>query len=102
MVAGTLESKDKFQTAYLLAEPLMDTILEIPITDNRFNVSTDKDIPAGVYSFRVGAINQKVFFGNKDSLFLKIKIDGRSNRVNSTGNRISENEYLRSGSDNDW
>jgi hypothetical protein len=47
----------------------MDTILEIPIANNRFNVSTDKAIPTGVYSFKLGSINQKVFFGNNDSLF---------------------------------
>ncbi|HEY5968453.1 MAG TPA: redoxin family protein [Chitinophagaceae bacterium] len=100
-ITGTVESKDQFQTAYLFAEPLMDTVLEIPITDNRFSVSTDKSIPAGVYSFRLGAINQKIFFGNKDSLFLKVKIDGINNRVTSSGTRNPENEYLRNGSDND-
>jgi peroxiredoxin len=100
VIAGTVESKDKFQTAYLFAEPLMDTVLEIPITDNRFSASTQKNIPAGVYSFRLGAINQKIFFGNKDSLFLKVKIDGISNRVTSSGTRIPENEYLRNGADN--
>jgi len=100
-ITGTVESKDQFQTAYLFAEPLMDTVLEIPITDNRFSVSTDKNIPAGVYSFRLGAINQKIFFGNKDSLFLKVKIDGINNRVTSSGTRNPENEYLRNGSDND-
>src|SRR6187399_1567017 len=100
-ITGTIESKDKFQTAYLFAEPLMDTVLEIPITDNRFSVSTDKNIPAGVYSFRLGAINQNLFFGSKDSIFLKIKIDGINNRVTSSGTRIPENEYLRNGSDND-
>ena len=99
VIAGILESKDQFQTAYLFAEPLMDTILEIPITDNRFHISSAKAIPAGVYSFRVGSISQRVFFGNNDSLFFKIKSDGRSNRVNTTGNRIAENEYLRNGRD---
>lgn len=99
VIAGSLESKDQFQTAYLLAEPMMDTILEIPIANNRFHVNTDKTIPAGVYSFKLGGINQKVFFGNNDSLFLKIKSDDRGNRVNTTGNRTAENEYLRTGRD---
>lgn len=95
VIAGSIESKDKFQNAYLLAEPLMDTVLEIPITDNGFKVSTAKNIPAGVYLFKLGSINQPLYFGNKDSLFLKIKADSRSNRVATSGNRIPENEYLR-------
>ena len=99
VIAGSLESKNQFETAYLLAEPLMDTILEIPIVNNRFSVSTDKIIPAGVYSFKLGSINQKVFFGNNDSLFLKIKSDDRGSRVNTTGNRTAENEYLKNGRD---
>jgi thiol-disulfide isomerase/thioredoxin len=99
VIAGSVESKDQFEAAYLLAEPLMDTILEIPIVNDRFHVSTDKIIPAGVYSFKLGSINQKVFFGNNDSLFLKIKNDDRGSRVNTTGNRTAENEYLRTGRD---
>ncbi|HEU4859497.1 MAG TPA: ABC transporter permease [Chitinophagaceae bacterium] len=99
VIAGSLESKDQFKTAYLLADPLMDTILEIPIVNDRFRVSTDKVIPAGVYSFKLGSINQKVFFGNNDSLFLKIKNDDRGSRVTTSGNRTAENEYLRTGRD---
>jgi len=49
----------------------------------------------------LGAINQKIFFGNKDSLFLKIKIDGIRDRVTASGTRTPENEYLRIGNDND-
>lgn len=99
VIAGSLESKDQLEKAYLLAEPLMDTILEIPIVNNRFSVNTDKTIPTGVYSFKLGSINQKVFFGNNDSLFLKIRNDERSSRVVTTGNRTAENEYLRNGRD---
>ena len=99
VIAGSLESKDQFEKAYLLADPLMDTVLEIPITNNRFHVNTDKRIPTGVYSFKLGSINQKIFFGNNDSLFLKIKNDDRGSRVNTTGNRTAENEYLRNGRD---
>ncbi|HET6766312.1 MAG TPA: ABC transporter permease [Chitinophagaceae bacterium] len=95
VIAGSLESKDQFETAYLLAEPLMDTILEIPIVNDRFHVSIDKAIPPGVYSFKLGSINQKVFFGNNDSLFLKIRSNDRGSGVSTTGNRTAENEYLR-------
>ena len=99
VIAGGLESKDQFQTAYLLAEPLMDTILEIPIVKNRFRVNIDKKIPTGVYWFKLGSINQKLFFGNNDSLFLKIRSTDRSSQIITTGNRTAENEYLRNGRD---
>src|SRR6186713_462831 len=84
VIAGSLESKDQFQAAYLLTEPMMDTILEIPIANNRFHVNTGKTIPPGVYSFKLGSINQKIFFGNNDSLFLKIKNDDRGSHVTTT------------------
>ena len=99
VIAGSLESKSQFEKAYLLAEPLMDTILEIPIANNRFHVNTDKTIPAGVYSFKLGSTNQKVFFGNNDSLFLKIKSDEQGSSVKTAGNRTAENEYLRNSRD---
>jgi thiol-disulfide isomerase/thioredoxin len=99
VIAGSVESKDQFEKAYLLADPLMDTVLEIPIANNRFHVNTDKTIATGVYSFKLGSINQKIFFGNNDSLFLKIKNDDRGSRVNTAGNRTAENEYLRNGRD---
>ena len=96
VIAGTLDTKEKIQTAYLIAEPLMDTILEIPVANNQFSFTTDKNIPAGTYHFKAGNLNpQKVFFGNKDSLFIKIKFDGKSGKVNTYGNRIPENEYIK-------
>jgi len=98
VIAGILDTKEKIHTAYLIAEPLMDTVLEIPVTNNQFSVSTDKNIPAGVYYFKTGSISpQRVFFGSNDSLFIKIKSDGKSTKLNTSGNRIPENEYLKNG-----
>jgi len=99
VIAGTLDTKDKISKAYLVAQPLMDTVLEIPINNNQFSVSTDKVIPAATYFFKAGNIApQSVFFGSNDSLFITLKSDGRtSTKFNVTGNRLPENEYIKNG-----
>ncbi|HJS53954.1 MAG TPA: ABC transporter permease [Chitinophagaceae bacterium] len=98
VIAGTFDTKEKIRAAYLIAEPLMDTLLEIPVTDNRFNFTTDKTIHAGTYYFKAGNFNlQRVFFGSNDSLFITLESDGRSTKFTTTGNRIPENEYLKKG-----
>ena len=97
-IAGTVEAKDKVNTVYILAEPLMDTVLEIPVSNNSFRFHTDKKIPAAVYLFKAGNIAPlKVFFGSNDSLFIKIKSDGRSTMLDVTGNRLPENQFLEGG-----
>jgi thiol-disulfide isomerase/thioredoxin len=98
VIAGAIDTKEKINAAYLIAEPLMDTVLEIPVANNKFSFNTDKKISAGTYYFKAGNIApQKVFFGSNDSLFIKIISDGRSTRTNTYGNRIPENEYIKNG-----
>ncbi len=98
VIAGTFETDEKIQSAYLFAEPLMDTVLVIPVENNRFHFITDQSIPFSIYYLKAGNITpQRIYFGNKDSLFIKIKSDGKSTKMNTSGNRIAENEYLKNG-----
>ncbi|HEX6845470.1 MAG TPA: redoxin family protein [Chitinophagaceae bacterium] len=98
VIAGTIDTKEKISAAYLIAEPLMDTVLEIPVANNKFSFSTDKKISAGTYYFKAGNITpQMIFFGSNDSVFIKLISDGRSTKINTYGNRIPENEYIKNG-----
>ena len=98
LIAGTVEAKNKITRVYVISEPLMDTVLEIPVTNNSFRFHTDKKIPAAIYLFKAGNLEpQQVFFGSNDSLFIRLKTDGRSTRFTITGNRLPENEFLDNG-----
>lgn len=98
VISGMLETSENPRMAYLISEPLMDTILEIPVTENKIHFTTEKKIPPAVYILAAGRIPaQRIFFGNQDSLFFKLIHDGKSTKFTISGNRIPENMYLRSG-----
>ena len=97
VISGTVESNVPIKMAYLIAEPLMDTILEIPVNKNSFHFIADKKITPGEYYFKAGNMQpNKIFFGSNDSLNIRIKSDGKSSNFTTHGNRLPENEYLKS------
>jgi thiol-disulfide isomerase/thioredoxin len=96
VIAGRLDTKEPISRAYLFAEPFLDTVLEIPVQHNEFHFTTEKNIPAGIYYFKAGNMAaDQVFFGNKDSLFLEIKSDGKSKKTIIKGTRIAEHSFLK-------
>ena len=98
VLAGVFDTKETIHTAYVLAEPMLDTVLVIPVKNNKFHFTTDKKISANQYLFLGEKQNpQPIFFGSNDSLFIKMKEVNRSSRMALTGNRIAENEYLKKG-----
>jgi thiol-disulfide isomerase/thioredoxin len=99
VIAGVFEIPEKIDAAFLMQEPLLDTVLEIPVVGNKFHLHTEKNIPPAVYYFVTGKTKaEQVFFGNNDSLFLTIKPDGKITKINLAGNRIPENQYTKSNS----
>lgn len=96
VISGLLETKENIQTAYLISEPLMDTVLEIPVTDNRFNFITDKNISPAVYYINAGRMGpQRIYFGSSDSLHIDYRSDGKSSKFTTGGNRLPENEFIK-------
>ena len=102
VIAGSIDSKEKIQTAYLLSEPLFDTILEIPVDKNIFRLKTEKNIPPAVYYFKAGSMDlMPIFFGKADSMFINVNSDGKSSKFTTGGNRLPENEFIKKGARND-
>lgn len=96
VITGKLEMKEKVSKAYLIAEPLFDTILEIPVENNNFHFHTTKPIPAGMYYFKAGALaSEQIFFSSNDSLFIQIKTDGKSRQSMISGTRFAENKFMK-------
>ncbi len=98
VIGGIIESKENIQMAYLIAEPLMDTVLEVPVEKNSFHLITTKTIMPAEYYFMAGNMAPyKIFFGSGDSIYLNLKTDGKSSKVTIAGNRLPENEFIKSG-----
>ncbi len=101
VIAGSFETKSKIQKAFLLVEPMYDTVLEINVVNNKFHLQTDKDILPAVYIFKVEGLEaDQIFFGTGDSLFINIKSDGKSKKFTNSGNRMPENEFLKTNDGN--
>lgn len=102
VISGIIESKENIQMAYLISEPLMDTVLEIPVEKNSFKfIANKKIIPAEYYFIAGNMTPNKIFFGTNDSIYLSLKSDGKSSKFTTAGTRLPENEYIKSGRGND-
>lgn len=98
VISGLFETKENIQVAYLISEPLMDTVLEIPVENNKFNFITDKNITPAIYYINAGKMGpQRIYFGTGDSIHIDYRSDGKSSKFTTGGNRLPENEFIKSG-----
>ena len=94
ILAGTIKGGNKidFVALYNLADD--DTILTIPVVNNKFHHVVDKEIPASIYSLRAGNHSLPFYFGKGDSVYISWVVNERDRTI--TGNRLAENEFLQS------
>ncbi|HZH64117.1 MAG TPA: ABC transporter permease [Flavisolibacter sp.] len=97
VIAGEIKSSTPVTQVLLLRSPMMDTILTIPVTTDRFHISTDKEIALGIYLVKAGSQVSRVFMGSKDSIYLSISFNEESPVVKVSGTRAAENDYLVNG-----
>jgi thiol-disulfide isomerase/thioredoxin len=92
VVSGKIEGSQKFNSIYLLDNFIFDTIAVIPIKDNKFSYTLKKDIPLDRYMLNFNGQRVQVILGNKDSIFIDIKLYKADNSLKVTGTRAAENK----------
>jgi peroxiredoxin len=97
VIAGEIESDDPVKQVLLLRAPMMDTVVSVPVTQTRFHLQTEQNIPPGIYFIKAGSQVTRVFMGNKDSTYMRIKLKGQKPEVIVSGTRVAENDYLQNG-----
>ncbi len=105
ILAGTIEGGGKIDFVALYNLAGEDTILSIPVVNNKFHYVVDKNIATNIYNLRAGKSAVPVYLGNGDSLYIEWTLDERRATKNITGNRVAENEFLQNpsrGNNNMW
>ena len=98
VIAGVIDSKQPIDKILLIDELYNETVLEIPVTKNKFHFVVEKPLPAATYFLKMGADQPAtVFITTNDSLYINYKTDGTSSNAKITGNRYAENAFLKSG-----
>lgn len=97
VLAGKIDSETPVNQVLLLSSPLMDTVLSIPVENNKFHLRTDQNIPTGMYVLKAGTQTLQVFMGNKDSVFVDLEFKDQGNDIEISGTRTAENDFLRNG-----
>lgn len=98
VIAGVIESKRPVDKILLVDELYNETVLEIPVTKNKFHYISEKPLSTATYYLVIGADKPTtVFITTNDSLFINYKTDGSSSNAKITGNRYAENAFLKSG-----
>jgi thiol-disulfide isomerase/thioredoxin len=91
LISGKIEGNKNFTVAYLLDNFINDTIAVIPIHNNAFNCTIKQDIALDKYLFNFDGKNAQIVMGNKDSIYLDIKVYKATNAIKVTGTRAAEN-----------
>lgn len=98
VVSGKITGDAKIANVYLINTFADDTIAVIPVKDNTFHQVIDKDIVFDQYKLAFGEMaNQGLVLGNKDSVFVDLKMYGQNVKSETTGTRLAENQYKESG-----
>ena len=102
VISGTIDSDAKFNTVYVTDFFINDTIAVIPVKDNKFSYTIDKDIPLDYYQL---AFDEKykteMVLGDKDSAYVALKFYNNSANAVITGTRLPETRY-KAEKDNSW
>jgi thiol-disulfide isomerase/thioredoxin len=106
VLAGTIKGSGKIDFVSLYNRADDDTLLTIPVVNNKFHYVADKEIANNIYNLLAGNRSLPLYFGNGDSLHIAWTIDEKKESKNITGNRVAENEFLqsreRSNENNMW
>lgn len=94
VIAGSIDSEMKFNTVYVTDQFINDTIAVIPVTDNKFSYTIEKNIPLDYYKISFDEkVRTEMVLGNKDSAFVALKFYNKSKEITLTGTRLAENSY---------
>jgi peroxiredoxin len=97
VVAGEIKSATPIAQVLLLRSPMMDTVMTIPVVNDHFHLKTDKQIATGIYYLKAGSQARRLFMGNKDSVYVDISFSEGEPKIQVSGTRVAENDYLVNG-----
>ena len=90
---GKIESNDKFEKIYVRDNIIEDTIAIIPIENNQFHYVFKEKVVTDNYTFIIDSkYHGKVFFGQRDSIYLDGKIAAAASEFQVKGTRLAENQ----------
>ena len=94
VISGKIDGKMQYRNIFVIDNFVSDTIAVVPITNNAFNYTIEKDIVLNKYRLSFdGAMSEAAIFGNKDSIYIDLKVGKNGNEMKVTGTRLAENQY---------
>ena len=94
VLAGDITSKKPISHVVLLRSPLMDTMAMIPVKSGKFHAIVEKELKQGLYYLRGAKSTLPIYFGNNDSLYIEMDVDGNKGEPKVSGTRMAENQFL--------
>lgn len=96
VIAGIINSEDSIKHNELVIRRTNgEKILSVPILNNKFHASLDKDLSLGIYFITIGKNKFEVVFSTNDSLYCDFKINKEKTKAKFFGTRVAENELYR-------
>ncbi|MFL9839119.1 redoxin family protein [Flavobacterium sp. ST-75] len=100
VISGTIESTTPIDKIYLADNFMGDTLAEINISEGKFHQVINNDFPLDIYHLKIGQSIANVILSNKDSIFVKLRINKEKGEIDYYGTRIAENQYIKNKREN--
>lgn len=93
VVAGKIKGDVPVDHVFIINQMFRDTLMKIPVLNGSFNLKTTTNIVPDHYLIAFGkSYQQQLFFGNKDSVFVDLKLFNNNATYKVTGSRLAENK----------
>ena len=93
VIAGEIKSNTNFHKLTLLDKLIGDTLLVIPVKNNKFHYKSDIKIDLDNYDIYFDdKQNTSICISTNDSIYIRCILYGSDNRYSITGTRTAENK----------
>jgi thiol-disulfide isomerase/thioredoxin len=95
ILAGEIESDTPIAFVYLIDNVLGDTIVKAPVKNNKFHTELSNPLILDYYMFVIdNKMQESIFLGEKDSLYVKVRFYKQKGEVKVKGTRLAENQIV--------
>lgn len=97
IIKGITSGNMPIKNIYILDVLVQDTLAKIPVVDGEFRCELPEGLPFDAYFILIENYHrQKLFFGEKDSIYIDFKIVGLQKEIEIKGTRLAENMEAKS------
>lgn len=103
IIAGEIKSDTPIENIFLINSVTKDTISILAVENNVFHSEIKQQLVTDYYQLTADSkFGNKIYLGDKDSLFINIEYYNQKNAVTIKGTRLAENSIIKKSEKQKW